>query len=105
MEARATIDPRSIPHRRRRITTGVARRINIAVITTRRRAITHQHRVTTRRRVITSRHHAITRLGRGPVTGLIRTRAGANMGVMAGTDAMDAMEVMAVAAAVTVDLS
>ena len=100
MEARATIDPRSTPHRRRRITTGVARRINTAVTTTHRRATTHPHRVTTRRRVIISRHLAITLRGQGRATGLIRTRGGVITGVMAGTDAM---VTMAAVAAVTAD--
>ena len=79
-----------------------ARRINIAVITTRRRVTTLRHRVTTRHRVITSRRLAITRQGQGPVTGLTRTRAGVIVGTMAGMDAVAIMTVE-VAAAVTVD--
>ena len=100
MEAVATIDPRSTPRRRRRITTAVARTIRRHVITHRLRAITPQHRVTTRRRVITNRPRATTPRAQGAVTGLIRTRVGAITAAEAGTVGVAIMEV---AAAVTAD--
>lgn len=106
MEAKATIDPRSTPHRRRRTTTVVAPRTRTAGITTRRHAITRLHRVTTLRHVITSLHRATIRRDQGPVIGLTRTRAGAIVGATVGVGAvsMDAA-VMAVTGVVTVDRS
>ena len=106
MEARATIDPRSTPHRHRFITTGVARRISTAAITTLHRVTTHRPRVTTRRRAITSRHRATTPRGQGRVTGPTRTRVGAITGAMvitgaiAGTTVAGVTEVAIEAAAV-----
>ena len=102
MEARATIDPRSTPHRRRCTTTAVARRINTAVITTPHRATTRLNRVTTRRRAIISRHRATTRPDLALAIVPIRTRAG---GIMVATAVvvMAGAPITEEAAAVTVD--
>ena len=119
MEAKPTTAPRSIPRQRRLTITAVARGINTGVIITRRRVITRQHRVTTQRRVITSRlrvtislDRATTRQGPGPVTGLIRIRAGEIVAAMADTGVVlitdgapitDVVPIMAVVAAAIAD--
>ncbi|OAE15396.1 hypothetical protein A2T76_18765 [Pseudomonas brenneri] len=90
MEAPATIDPKSIPHPRRSITTAAVRHTSTGA------AITHRHHAITRRRVITSRRPVTIRPGQGRATVPIPVRDGGIIGATtAMVAAMDVAVIMA----------